>query len=296
MDIRPLDIEDISWCQQVFDASYYDLHRRYGLIDREPDEPDEWLRPILTHFLSTDPRGSLGVSVDGRPVAFAASFQRDEYWFLSFLFVHPSAQREGLGRRLLNELVPTDPSIVRATVVESFQPASTGLYASFGVVPQAIKYWLSGVSRPDTLPSMPEDLHRSPLSEGDAIEIDALDRTVLGFTRSRDHGWRRREMARGWTYRRGEKLVAYVYIEDDYVGPALAADESTLREVVADVVKTAPNPASISVNLSSNSGQVFRMLIDAGARIDDSARFQFLYCSDQGPLPSCYIHNSDWLP
>ena len=296
MDIRSLGIEDISWCQQVFDASYYDLHRRYGLIDREPGEPDEWLRPILTHFLSTDPRGSLGVNVDGRPVAFAASFQRDEYWFLSFLFVHPSAQREGLGRRLLNELVPSDPSIVRATVVESFQPASTGLYASFGVVPQAIKYWLSGVSRPGALPSMPEDLHRSPLSEGDAIEIDALDRSVLGFTRPRDHGWWRREMARGWIYRRGEKLVAYVYIEDDYVGPALAADESTLLEVVADVVKTAPDPASISVNLSSNSGQVFRMLIDAGARIDDSARFQFLYCSDQGPLPSCYIHNSDWLP
>ena len=296
MDIRPLGIEDISWCQQVFDASYYDLHRRYGFTDGEPGEPEEWLRPILTHLLATDPRGSLGVTVDGRPVAFAASLQRDEYWFLSFLFVHPSEQREGLGRRLLNELVPSDPSIVRATVVESFQPASTGLYASYGVVPQAIKYWLSGVSRPDALPSMPEDLGRSPLSENDAVEIDALDRAVLGFTRSRDHGWWRREMTRGCTYRRGEKLVAYAYIEDDYIGPALAADEATLRGVVADLVRTAPDPASVSVNLCSNSGEVFRMLIDAGARIDDSARFQFVYCSNQGPLPSGYIHNSDWLP
>lgn len=296
MDIRPIGTEDISWCQQVFDASFNDLHRRYGLQDEGPSEPDEWLRPILTHFLETDPAGSLGATANGEPVAFATSFRRDDYWFLSFLFVHPSAQGKGVGRRLLDELAPTEPQVVRATVVESFQPVSTGPYASRGMVPRTIKYWLQGVNRPGSLPSLTDDVRRAALTEADVADIDAMDRAVLGFERPAEHKWWAGTLTRGWSYRRGSTLVAYVYVDKDYVGPALAIDEQTLCAVVADVIGTAERPASMSVNLCAGSGALFRMLLAAGARIDDSANDRYLYCSSQEPLPSSYIHNSDWLP
>jgi GNAT superfamily N-acetyltransferase len=296
MDIRPIGTEDISWCQQVFDASFNDLHRRYGLQDEEPSERAEWLRPILTHLLETDPSGSLGATVTGEPVAFASSFRRDDYWFLSFLFVHPSAQGKGIGRNLLDELAPPEPHVVRATVVESFQPVSTGLYARRGMVPRSIKYWLNGVSRPGSLPSLADDVRRTALTEEDVADIDDMDRAVLGFERPAEHRWWSRTLTRGWSYRRGSTLVAYVYVDNDYVGPALAVDEQTLCAVVADIIGTAERPASMSVNLCADSSALFRMLLDAGARIDDSAPYRYVYCSSRGSLPSSYIQNADWLP
>jgi len=296
VDIRPIGTEDISWCQQVFDGSFDELHHRYGLHKEGPSEPDEWLRPILTHFLETDPAGSLGATVNGEPVAFASSFRRDDFWFLSFLFVHPSTQGKGIGRRLLDELAPSATHVVRATVVESFQPVSTGLYASHGLVPRSVKYWLSGVSRPGSFPSLPDDVHRTALTGADAADVDALDRAVLGFERRADHEWWARTLTRGWSYRRGSTLVAYVYVDRDYVGPALALNERSLCAVVADVIDTAERSASMSVNLCADSSALFRMLVDAGARIDDGAPYRYLYCSSRGPLPASYIHNSDWLP
>src|SRR4051812_13440968 len=135
VDIEPITDADIAVCQAIFDTSFGDLHRRYGLEDDEYPDSD-WLRPILTHFLSTDASGTVLAKEGGEPIAFASTFRRDDYWFLSFLFVLPSAQGRGIGRQLLRELTPEGRDVVRATVVESFQPASTGLYASMGMAPR----------------------------------------------------------------------------------------------------------------------------------------------------------------
>jgi hypothetical protein len=76
----------------------------------------------------------------------------------------------------------------------------------------------------------------------------------------------------------------------------LAADEATLCSVIADLIGTAEDPASMSVNLCGHSTEAFRVLMEAGARIDDATPYRFVYCSSGGPLPSSYIHHSDWLP
>jgi GNAT superfamily N-acetyltransferase len=295
MDLKTAEPGDIEACQRIFDASYGELHRRYELEDDEMADSD-WLRPILSHFLTTDPTGTLLASEAGEPIAFASSFRRDDYWFLSFLFVDPSFQGRGIGRTLLAELAPARSGAVLATVVESFQPVSTGLYARAGMSPQAIKYWLTGVSRTGSLPPLPSDLHREPVTEADQVDIDALDRSVLGFRRPLDHGWWRDANTPCWSYRRGVRLAAYSYVDDDFIGPVLAADDGTLSSVIADLVGTAQDPASMTVNLCGHSTGAFSMLMEAGARIDDTTPYRFVYCSSAGPLPSSYIHHSDWLP
>jgi GNAT superfamily N-acetyltransferase len=294
VDIRTIGPADIASCQRIVDASLGDLHRRYGLQDDEAGEPD-WIYPILTHFLQTHPDGARGAAVDGDLAAFVSSFRRDDYWFLSFLFVHPSVQGRGLGRALLDEVTPRGDDVVRATVVESFQPASTGLCASVGIVPCSVKYWLSGISRPESLPRLDGQVRREELTAIDFDDIDALDRAVLGFARRADHAWWG-PGSRGWSFRRGDDLVGYAYVDDGYLGPALAIDEQTLCSVVADVVGSSGDPAGMSINVSGNSRDLFRMLMQAGARIDDSAPYRYVYCSSEGPLPSSYIHHADWLP
>jgi GNAT superfamily N-acetyltransferase len=138
MKTRQLTVDDLSACQAIFNASYNELHRRHEMGTVEDDA--SWLPPILRHFLQTDPAGARLAMDGGTPVGFASTIRRDDYWFLSFLFVVPDRQGTGIGRQLLTELVPDDGhDIVRATVVESFQLVSTGLYASVGMTPRAIK-------------------------------------------------------------------------------------------------------------------------------------------------------------
>ena len=286
---------DISSCQSIFDVAYGDLHRRYGLpVEDSPDS--DWLPPILRHFLETDPDRSLIARRGAEPVAFATAFRRDAYWFLSFLFVLPSLQRRGIGRRLLERLVARDGDAARATVVESFQPVSTGLYASVGMTPRSIKYWVSGFTKVDGFPRLPDGITRSDSTEQDTEDVDELDRTILGFTRPSDHAWWRTAGQPCSVFRRSGRLVAYAYVDDGFIGPALAVDEATLCAVVAELARTADDPSAASVNVCGDSASVLQMLVNAGGRIDDAEPYRFTYCSTGGPLPPSYIHHSDWLP
>jgi GNAT superfamily N-acetyltransferase len=297
MEIRAVSTDDIPACRSIFDASYRDLHQRHGMREVESDDAS-WLTPILAHFLRTDPGGAR-LALDGAaPVGFASTIRRDDYWFLSFLFVTPDQQGRGIGRQLLTELLPHEGphDVVRATVVESFQPVSTGLYASLGMTPRSIKYWLSGLSRPGTLPELPSDLRKTGMSEADLDGVDELDRALLGFARRPDHRWWMQAGTPCWVYRRDGDLAAYAYVDDGYVGPALATDDDTLCSVVADLVGTSTEPSAMVVNVCGDAGAVFRMLVNAGARIDAGSEYRFVYCSSSGPLPSSYLHHSDWLP
>ncbi|MEX0991751.1 MAG: GNAT family N-acetyltransferase [Actinomycetota bacterium] len=296
MDSRPMTEDDISSCVDIFYTSFNALHRQHGLAEEDAADSG-WLAGALRHFLETDPHGGRIAMQDGNPVAFASAFRRHRYWFLSFLFVLPDAQGYGIGRSLLDELVPQeDPAdVVRATVVESFQPVSTGLYASYGMTPRSIRYGLSRVGRPDALPELPADLGKEELAPADLEDMAKLDGRILGFERSADHGWWDASGMKGYVYRHGDEPVGYAYVDDGFVGPALAIDEQTLCSMVADIVRDADDPAAVTVNTYGDAAAVFQMLLRAGARIDDD-KHRFVYGSSSGPLPPSYINFSGFLP
>src|SRR5438093_901085 len=164
------------------------------------------------------------------------------------------------------------------------------------MTPRSIKYWVSEISRPESMTDLPPDLQRADSYQIDASEINALDRTILGFERPADHTWWRQGGQPCYSYRRDGQLVGYAYVDDGYIGPALAVDEGTLCTLVADVIRTGEDPSSMSVNLCGDSTWLFRMLVNAGGRIDNKDKYRFVYCSSVGPLPASYIHHSDWLP
>ena len=81
---------------------------------------------------------------------------RERLWYLSMLFVLPGFQGAGLGRELLERLLPTDPDIVRAVAADSAQPISNALYAKLGMVPRMPLLNLSGLpQRPEAFGELP---------------------------------------------------------------------------------------------------------------------------------------------
>lgn len=294
-DLRTASEKDVGTCSDLFFASYNDLHRRYGHPQEDPGDRG-WLVEGLRHLLRTDPSGTVLAVRGEQPMGFATAYRRETFWFLSFLFVAPDAQGGGVGRALLEALVPLgSDALTRALVVESFQPVSTGLYASHGIVPLSLRYWLEGLPDPGRLPDLPHELETEDLTTEDLPEVDTLDRLRLGYARPEDHRWWLSIRPTGRAFRRGGRLVGYGYrAEDGDVCPALGWDEDTLCAVVADLIRDAPEPSAASVPLYGNARGVFRMLVRAGARIAPES-YRFVYCSDGDPLPRSYVGYGGYL-
>jgi GNAT superfamily N-acetyltransferase len=243
-------------------------------------------------MIETDPEGSAIAWDHGAPVAYATSYRRDDYWFLSFLFVHPDSQGAGVGRALLTHLAPSDERVTHALVIESFQPVSLGLYASLGITPRSIRTALEGVRSVERLPDM-GSLEVRDGSPDDIPAMSALDRHVLGFERPDDHAWWQ-TMGTVRTAHRGGDMVGYVYRDEGGVGPIAATDQDVQCRIVADVLRSSDDPAKVVIPVYGESAEVFSMLVNAGARTDD--RYRYLYCSDKGPLPASYLHYAGYMP
>jgi GNAT superfamily N-acetyltransferase len=293
MDIRPLEESDFPACVEIFNEAFNDVHRAYGFDEDLVDDDDTWLLKPLQHFLRTDPNGGLIAADDRGTVAFASTVRREQWWFLSFLFVRPRVQQQGIGRELIRRLLPSQesgPTI--ATMVESFNRAATGLYASEGMIPLTPKYWVTASTDAVQLPGA-SGLRRSEMTRDDSGSVASLDRDLLGFTRGEDHRWWMESM-RGFTYRLDDRLVGYAYVDDGWIAPALAVDEPTLISLFMDLAKLVDKD-EVETAVLSTSRQLLRALLRSGFRIGPST-YSSVYASSGGTLPASYILHADWLP
>ena len=130
---RPARSTDLPECAAIWRESINDYLRRL----HQEEMPDE-LGPIGRlhgHAQSTDPDRFVVATTSGakgeRILGFGSAIERGPIWYLSMLFIRPAAQGQGLGRAILERLLP-DPEHhgSLATAVDSLQPISTALYAS----------------------------------------------------------------------------------------------------------------------------------------------------------------------
>lgn len=295
MDISTATDLDVETMCDIFFASYNDLHRRHGLAEEDPEDRD-WLADAIRHVMRTDPSGTVLVTDDGTPTAFATSYLRDSYWFLSFLFVSPDAQGRGVGKALLEAVMPrASDGLTRALVVESFQPVSTGLYAGHGITPRGVRYVLTDLGDPARLPEPAPGFEPADVTPDAILEMSGLDRRQLGFSRPADHEWWLRSEMTARVYRRDGDLVGYAYVDEErIVGPALGEDEATTCAIVTDLIRRAEHPEALKVPVYGNNAELFRMLVRAGARIEPSD-FRYFYCSTDDALPPTYIHYAGYM-
>ena len=209
----------------VYRAALNDYLGRAGQ-ELVPDENDQ--RPGFAHMLHHDGERCWVAERDGDMVAWGSALLRGDWWFLSALFVLPGAQGAGVGAELLRRAGTGAPAhATRATVTDSLQPLSNGLYARRGMLPREALIAFAGPPRalaaeaggpPRGLGSLVPE----PLTGATLGDVRAVDLAVLGFDRTVDHRFYLDDGGRrGWLFRRAGRAVAYALYRPTtgWVGP-----------------------------------------------------------------------------
>ncbi|MEO6207563.1 MAG: GNAT family N-acetyltransferase, partial [Candidatus Limnocylindrales bacterium] len=221
---RPARPDDMITCARIWSESIEDyvkrLNQPWFAGDLEP------LARLLGHFLATDPalfRVGTSAKDPGRVVAFGSATVRGSTWFLGMLFVLPEFQAGGVGRTLLEQLLPPveqrgRDGLTLGTATDSLQPISNALYSQYGLVPRLPVFQFVGrPERTDHLPHLPDGVAGTEWStDGDttlAGDVGRLDVETLGAAHPEDHAFLAAERRRRFVYWSGaNEAVGYGYI------------------------------------------------------------------------------------
>jgi GNAT superfamily N-acetyltransferase len=285
--------DDIDACIDVWRRALDDYLLRLNqpaiLTDLGP------IRRLLGHLLATDRERFWvatrreGDDARARVVGFASANVRGTAWFLAMLFIEPAEQARGLGSALLERTLPpghrpgartVDGGWTFATVADSVQPVSNGLYARIGLVPRVPVLHLAGyVERPSAFPSLPEGVVGTRFEHEPDLVV-AIDREVVGYERPADHAFLRREERTGILYTAADgSPVGYGYTSrGGRVGPVAARDGSLLPAILGHLLSAVRPNGAYSTWVPGAAGDAVRVLLEAGLRLEP---FPALHCWDR---------------
>jgi GNAT superfamily N-acetyltransferase len=271
-------------CAQIWSDSIAEyvgrLNQPWFAGDFEP------LRRLLLHFVTQDPtRFVVAVAADepARVVGFGSANLRGSVWFLGMLFVLPPFQGAGVGRVMLDAILPPlaergPHGITLGTATDSVQPISNALYSLYGMVPRVPAFNLVGrPARRDALPGSPAGvrMHETAWADETAIareatEIDVIDGALLGFAHPNDHAFLRSEGRRRFLARsESGQLLGYGYAAPSgRIGPIAAVDATLLAPVTAHMIRTVPAPGAYATWIPGSADELFVALLRAGLRIE----------------------------
>ncbi len=220
----------------------------------QPPIPDDLtsIMTLYTHLQATDPerfvvatRADAEASGGERVIGFAAAVVRGTAWYLSMLFVLPEEQGLGLGRALLERVLPpADAGWSHGTAIDSAQPISAALYSQYGMPPRMpLLHLLGEVRHPEKVPGLPTGVSATPFeaivagpADGSghrelAATVAAIDTELLGYEHPQDHRYLRGSGRRGFLYRDTAGVdLGYAYgSEVGRVGPVARAPARVAR-------------------------------------------------------------------
>jgi hypothetical protein len=197
---------------------------------------------------------------------------------------------------VLDRLLPTEPGVTLATVVESTQPISTMLYATRGMTPRVPWFDLDGPLDVEALGALPAGIAAGPFTEADVSAVDELDRSMLGYARPQDHRWliATAELARVYRDPAGAAIGYGYVLDDEWVAPILARDEPTTLAILGDVIAAAAPSGTYTVNVLGGSSTILQGVLRAGGRCTSPR--PFIYSSNGPVMPPSYIPHTGYLP
>lgn len=281
---------DLPACEEIWRDGLNDYLLPLGQMEIPPDNAN--LRQMHVHMLATDPdlfwvatlaRGENDDPASRAVVAFAAAVRRGPVWFLSMLFVRPDVQSGGLGRKLLQHILPPD-DVIRSVATDAAQPVSNGLYAAVGMAARMPMFNVVGRPvRRELLDSLPPGLIARQAGEvrpGEpgpsvpdaraAAELAALDSEVLGFEHPEDHDLFGRQGRIRFDYRDPTgRLAGYGYTSAiGRIGPIAARDAAHLAPIIAHLIDAVPPRGASAAWIPGHASATLQMLIGAGLRIE----------------------------
>jgi len=200
------------------------------------------------------------------------------------IFVRTDAQTRGIGRALLEAVLPAPgEDVVRATCTDSAQPISNALYARYGIVPRVPVLELVGHPDRASLPELPGGIRAVPFellatgpSDGPgarrlAAGLASIDRDVLGYAHPEDHAYLAAARRLGYLYETGDGQIAgYGYTSPaGRLGPVAVQDEALLPGVLGHLLGAGPPAGAVATWVPGTAGRAVVALLEAGLRLED---------------------------
>ena len=291
--IRPATPADLPACTEIWRDSINDYLVRLNQTVLPAEL--ERLGRLYEHTRATDPERFLVATHpdadDGPPggeriVAFGSAVERGSLWFLSMLFVRPGEQAKGLGRQILEGLLPPDADErILGTATDSAQPISNALYSRYGLTPRMPLWDVVGEpGRARALPSLPADAEVVACDEiaagppdgaghRELVEtVGRLDRELAGFEHPQDHRYLRQERRLGFLYRLGGEAAGYGYASPaGRIGPVAVLDAALLPAVIGDLMRRVEPRGALAIWMPGEAGErgtAFQALLQVGFRLD----------------------------
>ncbi|HEY8198918.1 MAG TPA: GNAT family N-acetyltransferase [Candidatus Limnocylindrales bacterium] len=302
-------MDDLPACAEVF----YDALDALSVERRQAPElrNEASLLRLYARLLASHPAGGAVAELDGRIVGFAIAVERERSWFLGFLFVGPPMQGHGIGRRLLDRILPADGDEAwltdggsLATCAEAIQLTSTGLYASLGMRPRDPIYLLVGTPSVEALRPLPPSVEGVPFERLESAlgaawlddVLASLDLAAIGHRRPVDHRDDRAEGRQGILFRdRGDgRALGYGYVQPSgRIGPAYMVEPELLEGLIGDLIGRV-RPAGAWQLVVPGASAAMPALLRAGLRFDEPP---IIYCATAPNLAAeGYLLRSYALP
>jgi GNAT superfamily N-acetyltransferase len=284
--VRLATPDDLAACGEVWRAGLDDYGHRLGRMPL--GVPATSFMDLMGHLRTTDPDAFLVAERDRRVVAFVSAIRRGRTWFLSMLFVLPEEQGRGLGRSLLERVLPApEDGLILATVTDSAQPISNALYSRYGIVPRVPLLELVGQPAAGVLGELPPGVRAVPFEElvppgatADAkapagaplrAVLGGFDQRLLGYVHPEDHAHLARGDRRGFVYLGPDGApLGYGYASPSgRIGPVAVADTALTRSVLGHLMGAVEPRGAFATWVAGTNGEAVRALLEAGLRIED---------------------------
>jgi GNAT superfamily N-acetyltransferase len=230
----------------VIEKSLADLNRRIGSNGASSADSPEALarmweeRRSLFQHLATSADSFWLAERGNQTIGLARSICRDELRMLTELFVLPSEQSSGVGKRLLARAFP-DGDVEPRIIISSPDLRAQALYRRAGLRPRFPLHYLW--CKPEAVAG-DTDLEIVPIEPSpEHLEIlGSLDKALLGHRREADHNWLLSDR-QGYLYYRADKAVGYGYVGHRN-GPFALLEDDDFPAVLAQAENSAATRGS----------------------------------------------------
>jgi len=285
LGIREGTTADLATTFALSERAVYHAASRASILPpgREPTPADiarQWERHrSLVEFMAAQPDGRYAICENGDgPVGYARVVRFGEMDQLTELMVDPEHQGQGIGRRLLDECWPGDPTPeLGRVVVAAGAPADLSLYTGFGVMPVTGHWHLRHrteeyvVRRSQEIDAAEPEVHvLTP--ERAAAEWKRLEPPAILHHRPALHDFfgRDRNCLAMMDQAAGEAISLCWVSGEGEIGPAVGASSEDLVPVVLaalDRVSATQEPENLSVFTTTISWWLLRRLRLLGFRV-----------------------------